>query len=98
MMGEGGLARLLREASGAHAVYERDTLGGVRDDDWADWYAGYMLEHEAASIPGWPAGGRTRKGTAALLTRADASHRASAPQEEWPEYYARYILRGAGRI
>ena len=97
-MGEGELARLLREASGAHAVYERDVLGGVRDETWADWYAGYMLEHGAASIAGWPAGARTLEGAAALLARADENHRATAPEEDWPEYYARYILRGAGRI
>jgi hypothetical protein len=98
MMGEGELARLLREASAAHAVYERDMLGGVRDEDWAGWYAGYMLEHGVASIAGWPRGGRTREGAAMLLARADESHRAMAPQEDWPEFYARYILRGAGKI
>jgi hypothetical protein len=96
-MSEGELARLLREASAAHAVYEKETLSGVRDEDWAAWYAAYMLEHGAGSIAGWPAGALLQEGAAALLTGADESHRANAPQDDWPEYYARHILDGAGR-
>jgi hypothetical protein len=36
------LAGLLREAERAHAEYEREL--GERDEDWPDWYAGYILE------------------------------------------------------
>jgi hypothetical protein len=36
------LAELLRETEGAHAEYERQT--GRRDEDWASWYAGYLLD------------------------------------------------------
>jgi len=88
------LARLLREASAAHAVYEKETLGGVRDEEWAAWYAGYMLDHGAGTIDGWPTGARSPEGATALLSRADESHRANAPQDEWPEYYSLYILGG----
>lgn len=95
-MGEAEIERLLREASAAHALYEKETLGGVRDERWAEWYARHMLEHGANSIEGWPAGARTREGAAALLARADVSHRANAPHEDWPVYYARYILGGEG--
>ncbi len=35
------LARLLREAEQAHAVYEKE-LGG-RDEDWPGWYADYIV-------------------------------------------------------
>jgi hypothetical protein len=37
------LARLLREAEEAHGRYERDELGGERDEQWADWYADYVV-------------------------------------------------------
>jgi hypothetical protein len=97
-MSEVDLARLLRETSAAHSYYESDVLGGVRDQEWAAWYAGYMLEHGAAAIEGWPAGARTAGGMAALLAGADESHRANAPQDDWPEYYARFILRDQGGI
>jgi hypothetical protein len=97
-MGESELARLLRETSAVHSYYESDVLGGVRDQEWAAWYARYMLEHGAGTIEGWPAGARTAEGMAALLIGADESHRANAPQDDWPEYYAHFILRDQGGI
>lgn len=36
------LSSLLRKAESAHADYEK-TLGH-RDDDWASWYAKYVLD------------------------------------------------------
>ena len=95
-MGEGELVRLLKETSAAHAVYEKETLGGVRDEHWADWYAAYMLEHAAGAVEGWPRDARRQDALAVLLSMADESHRTNAPQQEWPEYYARYILGGDG--
>ena len=38
------LAEYLRAAEQAHAVYEREELHGVRDENWADWYAKYIAE------------------------------------------------------
>jgi hypothetical protein len=35
------LARLLREAEQAHAVYEQEL--GSRDEDWPGWYADYII-------------------------------------------------------
>jgi hypothetical protein len=97
IMAEAEIERLLREASAAHAVYEKETLGGVRDEHWALWYAGHMLEHGVGAVEGWPAAARTQEALEALLLMADESHRANAPHEDWPEYYARYILGGEGR-
>jgi hypothetical protein len=37
------LARLLREAEAAHGAYEKEELGGVRDEDWPSWYAEYIV-------------------------------------------------------
>jgi hypothetical protein len=39
------LAELLREAEKAHGEYERST--GERDENWPDWYAGYILDRLA---------------------------------------------------
>jgi hypothetical protein len=41
------LARLLREAEHAHGEYEREL--GKRDEDWPDWYAGYILDRLSGS-------------------------------------------------
>jgi hypothetical protein len=37
------LARLLREAEEAHGHYETEELGGVRDEEWAAWYAEFIV-------------------------------------------------------
>lgn len=36
------LARLLREAESAHAEYEKAL--GRRDEDWPNWYAGFIVD------------------------------------------------------
>jgi hypothetical protein len=36
------LADLLREAERAHGEYEREL--GERDEEWPEWYAGYILD------------------------------------------------------
>jgi hypothetical protein len=37
------LTRLLREAEKAHGQYEKEELGGVRDEEWAPWYAEFIV-------------------------------------------------------
>jgi hypothetical protein len=37
------LAGLLREAEEAHGKYEKEELGGVRDEEWASWYAEFIV-------------------------------------------------------
>jgi len=45
------LARALRRAEQAHGVYETK-LGKGRDENWADWYAAYMVaEQSGAKLP-----------------------------------------------
>jgi hypothetical protein len=37
------LAGLLREAEAAHGAYEKEELGGARDEDWPQWYAEFIV-------------------------------------------------------
>lgn len=37
------LADLLRKAADAHHVYEQER--GEPDEQWADWYAAYIVQH-----------------------------------------------------
>lgn len=37
------LTKALKAAEKAHAEYEK--LLGHRDDDWAEWYAAWMISH-----------------------------------------------------
>jgi hypothetical protein len=48
------LTRLLREAEAAHGEYERDQLGGVRDEEWPAWYAEFIVNalRERGAGPG----------------------------------------------
>ena len=48
------LAGLLRDAEAAHGVYETEELGGVRDEEWASWYAEFVVNalRERAEGPG----------------------------------------------
>ena len=47
------LRQLLTAAAEAHHVYQRDELGGVNDEQWAQWYAVHMsraLEARGLSV------------------------------------------------
>ena len=46
------VSSLLTEAEDAHGVYENDALGGVYDEAWAAWYAGYLVEHGISDLIG----------------------------------------------
>jgi predicted enzyme related to lactoylglutathione lyase len=41
------LAAALRRAEAAHGEYEKRALAGVRDANWADWYAEYLVAEQA---------------------------------------------------
>ena len=102
-MEDQGKARLISEissllfgAESAHGRYEAEVLGGNRDEDWPQWYAGYLLDHgwldlfPGSGASGAAAGSRAR--LAGLLAEADKLHRASAPNERWQDFYARFLL------
>jgi hypothetical protein len=85
------LIGLFTRTKSAHVAYEKDVLHGP-DDDWAGWYARYLLDNGARSIDGWPAQFDAQERLRTLLTEMDRSHQANAPDKPWPEYYARHIL------
>lgn len=37
------LAELLRRAANAHHKYETEVLASVRDEQWAEWYAEWIV-------------------------------------------------------
>ena len=39
----GPIEKALDAAASAHHDYEANALGGRRDEQWAGWYAGYVL-------------------------------------------------------
>jgi len=81
---------LLIETESAHGAYETTQLNGVRDEDWASWYAQYAVDHGIGRLLG-------RSVTAAELAGFfaagwDAAQRADPPPTDpWVAYTARYI-------
>ena len=50
----GAIEALLSETEAAHGVHETTELGGVYDEEWAEWYAAYAIEHGIAELVGHP--------------------------------------------
>jgi hypothetical protein len=46
------IAALLELAGRAHGHYEATELHGVYDQDWARWYAGYVVEQGISALLG----------------------------------------------
>ena len=46
------LTGLLREAEAAHGKYEAEELGGVRDEEWAAWYAEFIVNRRRERAAG----------------------------------------------
>jgi hypothetical protein len=83
------IAKLIGEAGAAHGVHEERDLHGVRDEAWAVWYAGYLVEHGIGDLLGQTI---TTEQLALLLARYDEDYRAQQRKEGWPEYYAAQLL------
>ena len=43
------LASAFRRAEAAHGEYEKNVLGGKRDENWSDWYAAHMVAEQAGT-------------------------------------------------
>jgi cobalamin biosynthesis Mg chelatase CobN len=85
------IAALLRETESAHGAYETTVLGGVRDEDWAAWYATYLLDHGLGELlPGLESSGA--KSLATTLVQLNDDVQRLRPAEEWPEFYARRMV------
>jgi hypothetical protein len=89
------LSDLLHRTHVAHARFESEELGGVRDEQWPEWYANYMLANGADRIAGG-ASPVTEDNLAAALRAAEREHQAAGGHAHWPHYYARRLLEQFG--
>lgn len=89
------LAQRLSEAGAAHGQYEMTALHGEYDQQWAEWYARFLLDH------GWndlwarldsPARVWTVSELSDALRHADTDQRATAPQQRWQDFYAERLV------
>jgi hypothetical protein len=81
---EAAIARLLEEAAEIHHRVYRITDGD--DDDWASWYADWLIDHSELSEV---LGARpVRSHLVHALVQADRDLTAEGSAGPWPEYYA----------
>jgi uncharacterized protein YbjT (DUF2867 family) len=85
------IATLLREAEGAHAIYEADALKGVYDEAWPRWYATYAVEQGLGEIIGRDVGVDE---LTTFLTESYAEFAAADPKpaEPWADHTATRIV------
>ena len=79
------IAALLQEAAETHHRVYRITDG--TDDDWASWYADWLLGH--SELPQLLAARPVRSHLVHALVQLDRDHSASGTDEPWPDYYER---------
>ena len=82
------VARLLNEAAETHHRVFRIVDGA--DDDWASWYAGWLVN--LSELPTLLDGRPVRSELTYLLVSLDKEYTASQPGQPWEAYYAQRIL------
>ncbi len=78
------LAALLEEAAETHHQVYRITEG--TDEDWASWYADWLLE--LSELPELLGTRPIRSHLVHALVQLDRDHIAAATEEAWPHFYA----------
>lgn len=88
-MNKENLIKILSNAGTAHGDYETYILNGVYDQDWAPWYAAFIVGALGLDVI---------KPTqlTQLLTSAYKAHQEQAKDSDWVEFYADYILKNFG--
>jgi hypothetical protein len=86
---EDRVAALLQEAAEIHHVVYRITDG--TDDDWASWYANWLLD--LSELPDALGARPVRSHLVHALVQCDHDYNATAPDEPWPLFYARTLTR-----
>jgi hypothetical protein len=81
------IAALLHEAAETHHHVYRITDG--TDDDWASWYADWLLE--LSELPQLLGQRPVRSHLVHALVQLDRDHTAADIDEPWPRYYARHL-------
>ncbi len=86
---EDRVAALLQEVAEIHHVVYRITDG--TDEDWASWYAAWLLD--LSELPDLLGTRPVRSHLIHALVQCDHDYTATAPNEQWPRFYARDLTR-----
>ncbi|MBI1258768.1 MAG: hypothetical protein GC204_14965 [Chloroflexi bacterium] len=80
------ITQLLEQAGQAHGSYEQAELKGVYDQNWARWYAGYVVERGISALLGHVV---TVDQVARFFTTSFATYERDKPADSWAAYTAR---------
>ena len=86
------LAALLQEAAETHHHVYRITDG--TDDDWASWYADWLLD--LSELPQLLAVRPVRSHLVHALVQLDRDYQSAEPKDPWPMYYAHRLREQFG--
>ena len=86
------IAKLLEEAAETHHRVYRITDGA--DDDWASWYADWLLQ--LSELPALLGTTPVRSELAYTLVQLGKDYAEAAPAEPWDEFYAARLARDFG--
>ena len=86
------IGELLHEAAEVHHVVYRITDGA--DDDWASFYADWLIEH--SELPDVLGGRPTRSHLVHELVDSDRAHSEQSADQPWEAFYAERILARFG--
>ena len=81
------IAELLNEAAETHHHVYRITDGV--DDDWASWYADWLLN--LSELPELLGTRPVRSHLVHALVQHDRDHTGAKTDEPWPNFYARHL-------
>jgi hypothetical protein len=81
------VSKLLHEAGGAHHVVYRITDGA--DDDWASFYADWLIDH--SELPETLGGAPTRSHLVHELVESERTFAETTPDSSWEDFYAERI-------
>jgi len=83
------LSELLHTAGETHHLVFRKEDGN--DDDWASWYADWLVTH--TELPDLLGRAPVRSALTAALVRLDKEYTDASPSESWENHYAAALLK-----
>lgn len=84
------LIYILTNAGNAHQVYEKEVLDGKRDEDWANWYADYLVKNGINEILDTDF---TRSEMENVLRDAADEQKKVKSKLGWSVFYYEYIIK-----
>jgi hypothetical protein len=86
------IEKLLDEVAETHHRVYRITDGA--DDDWASWYADWLLK--LSELPAILGTAPVRSELVYVLVDLDKQYASAQPADPWPHYYARELVNRFG--